>query len=91
MSIRAGCCGKKRKGSQLKWVEGYDGGLWRCKEGYGCLKPKKCNKPHVSINEGSELFKGMEVCELCGTSMMTTEDEHLKCMNLNCNGFVFTH
>ncbi len=47
MSIRAGCCGKKRKSSQLKWIEGYDGGSWRCKEGYGCRKPKKCNKPHV--------------------------------------------
>jgi len=47
MSIRAGCCGKKRKGSQLKWFESYDGGSWRCKDGYGCRKPKKCNKPHV--------------------------------------------
>lgn len=31
------------------------------------------------------------VCELCGTSMMITEDGHLKCMNLNCNGFKFTY
>lgn len=50
-----------------------------------------CNLADVSINEGSESCEGVSVCELCGTSMMTTEDGHLKCMNLNCNGFEFTH
>lgn len=54
-------------------------------------KQKNCNLADVSINEGSESCEGVSVCELCGTSMMTTEDGHLKCMNLNCNGFEFTH
>jgi len=34
-----------------------------------------------------KVINEVAVCELCGTSMMETEDGHLKCMNLNCNGF----
>ena len=37
-SIRAVCCGKKRKPSQLNFIETYDGSVWKCKQGYGCKK-----------------------------------------------------
>lgn len=38
MTLRPICCWKKRKGSQCLYQEGYDGGAWRCKEGFGCKK-----------------------------------------------------
>lgn len=38
MSIRTGCCGKKRKGNQVEYRSGYDGGSWQCIDGFGCRK-----------------------------------------------------
>lgn len=80
---------KLRCESWCKDCRAFDWGY--CTEKYFKDENVVLSQPDVSINEGSELRKGAAVCELCRTPMMTTEDGHLKCMNLNCNGFVFTH
>jgi hypothetical protein len=39
-SIRASCCGKKRKPTQLVYFAGFEYGVFRCKDGFGCKKKK---------------------------------------------------
>jgi len=34
--MRASCCNKKRKPTQLKYINGYDHGSFICKDGFGC-------------------------------------------------------
>lgn len=40
-ALRPGCCGKKRKMSQVFYRDTYDGGVWKCMDGFGCKKIEK--------------------------------------------------